>query len=158
MRKIKYLLIISALFAACQKPEPTEIQIFNERPNEKTFNFGITTYFGEKDPIYNVEHVRIEHGEMCDVLISCFKQVSSDGITRFDWVDEIIIPQIAANSVSNPIEIERCDRVEILYRTYSYNRYYRNSVEVATERTVFDQTAVFDNIRNGRVNKLTIKD
>jgi len=156
MRNIIFLLIGCAFFASCEKPSPTQIQIVNNRANEKVFNYGLITYFSETGPIHNVEHVRVEHGEMCDVVIYAYRRVTSDEIDRYDLVDKVAVYQIAANSMSEIIEIDRCDRVEILYATYVYNHYYRNSTEIATERIAFDQVEFYDNIKYGKTNKINI--
>ena len=157
MRKIIFLITVCALFASCQKP--TQIQIVNERWEEKTSNYGLVDYYGDTGRIRDVEFIYIEYGEMCDVWIIGYRYVSADdGAGYYDLVDDIMIRSVKANSVSDVIELENCSKVEVRYIYYAYDNYYLNSVKIATIKYELKKTEDFDNIKSGKINKLTIKD
>jgi len=154
MRNTIFLVIICSGFMSCDKP--TQIQIVNDRADEKITNFGIGDYYSDTGRIRNVEHIYIEYGEITDIWIGGFKTNAETGI-GYDLVDEIVVSKVAANSSSNVIEIENCTRVEISYFINAYNHYYRNSEKIATEKIKFEKGEVYDNIKYGETNKLTIK-
>ena len=154
MRNIIFLIIVCVFFVSCDKP--TQIQIVNNRADEKTTNFGIGDYYSDTGRIRNVEHIYVEYGEITDIWIGGFKTNAETGV-GYDLVDEILIPKVAANSSSNLIEIENCNRVEISYFINAYNHYYRNSEKIATEKIKFEKVEVYDNIEYGEINKITIK-
>ena len=156
MRNIIYLIIICASLASCDKP--TQIQISNERADEKIYNYGLGDYYSDTGRIRNVEHIYIEYGEISDIWVRAYRNVSSDDVKEYEMVDDIVIYKIEANSTSSVIEIEMCDRVEVRYFINAYNHYYRNADKIATEKRVFEKTDVFDNMKYGKVNKITIKD
>jgi len=157
MRRVIYLIIVCAGFLSCQKP--TQIQITNSRADEKTTNFGFGDYYSDTGRIRDVERIYVEYGEMTDVWIYGYRSVNSDDIVRYDLVDNIFIDRIKANSISNVIELENCDKVEISYFINAYNHYYlANSEKVAVERIQFELVEVADNIKYGKINKITIKD
>jgi len=154
MRSIIFLLIGCAFFTSCEKT--TQIQILNNRVDEKIIYYGLGDYYSDTGRIRNVEHRYIEYGEMTDILVRMLKY-SYDEMQQYDIVDEIFIYKIAANSTSNVIEIKRCDKIEIIYTINGYNNYYLNSNKI-TERVLFDKVEFYDNIKYGKINKITIKD
>jgi hypothetical protein len=149
-------IILCAGFMSCQKP--TQIQIVNERADEKIYNYGLIDYYSDTGRIRNVEYQYVEYGEIIEILILGYRTVTIDENVTYETVDNLFVDRVKANDMSAIIELENCDKVEIRYFVNAYNNYYLNSAKIGTERIKFEKIIIQDKIKSGKVNKITIKD